>query len=157
MNPFHDEHKRRTEANLLSLAITVVFSVLGIYNWMEVRAFIIGMLATLKVNPFAWQGIDNITFLLAGVAWLAYVFYSQHYLKKNALAGRLLPAAALLLALQFWLLFVCRGVPALLGGSGGASGIALAVKGAAALLLTAYVMSTKRLRRRANINHGERG
>jgi hypothetical protein len=157
MNPFHEEQKRKTQAGLISLAITIVFSLLGIYNWMELRAFIISILAAMKVEPFAWQGIDNMSFLISGVAWLAYVFYSQFYMRKQALEGRLLPAAALLLAVQLWLLVLCRGVPALLGDIDRAHGFALPAEGAAALLLTAYALSSGRYRRSANINHRERG
>lgn len=156
MNPFHEEQRRRTAAAFVSVAVAIAFSLLGLYNWMELRVFVIGMLAALKADPLAWQGVDNMTFLLFGVAWLAYVFYSHYYLKRQALKGRLLQAAARLLAVQLWLLALCRGVPALFGNTGRAGGFALVLEAAAALLLTVYVASNRRLRRGAGINHGER-
>lgn len=145
------------QAGFLSLAVTVVLSALGIYNWMEFRDFVIGMLAAFKVNPFAWQAIDNMTFLLSGVIWLAYVFFCQFYIRKQALKRRWLPASVLLLAVQLWLLLVCRVLPALFGGAGRAFGIVLPLEGALAVLLTAYVLSARSRRRIANINQEERG
>jgi hypothetical protein len=157
MNPFHEEQKKKAAAGLISFGLTIVFSLLGIYNWMELRSLIITMLAVLKVDPYAWQGIDNLTFIMAGVGWLAYVFYSQYYLRKQALAGRVMPAVALLLACQLWLLVLSRGIPALFGVMSKSHTLAITVEVAMALLMTAYVLSFRHIRRRAEINHGGRG
>ncbi|KIL40550.1 hypothetical protein SD70_12395 [Gordoniibacillus kamchatkensis] len=157
MNPFHEERRRVAAATFIAVLLTVAFSLLGIYNWMELRGFVLSMLAVFKIDPLAWQGVDNMTFLLFGVAWLAYVFYSHYYLRKHALHGRALAAAVRLLAVQMWLLLMCRIVPALFGDTGKAAGYAWMAEAAAALLLTAFWLSGRRSRRSVSINHGERG
>jgi hypothetical protein len=157
MNPFHEEQQRKSTAGLVSFALTIVLSLLGIYNWVEVRSLIVTMLAVLKVNPYAWQGIDNMTFLAAGVGWLSYVFYAQHYLKKQAIAGRVLRGAALLLACQLWLLAVSRGIPALFGAIGKGHITAMTLEAAAALLLSVYVWSLRRHRQAVGMHHNHEG
>ncbi|NRF95379.1 hypothetical protein HQN89_31380 [Paenibacillus frigoriresistens] len=145
MNPFHDEQQKKARATLISFALTIVFSLLALYNWWELRMLVVTMMVILKVNPYAWKAIDNMMFLLAGVGWLSYVFYSQYYLKKCALAGKLLPGAALLLACQLWLLVLSRGIPALFGVINSSYGWILALEGAVAILLTAFVFSHRRI------------
>lgn len=155
MNPFYEEQRKRTAAGLVSFGFTTVLSLLGLYNWMELRTLIVTMLAVLKVDPYAWQGIDNMTFLMAGIGWLAYVFYSQFYLRKQALAKRLLPAAALLLACHLWLLVLCRGIPALFGVIGQSHALAMTIEGVMAFLLTLYVLSSRRNHRVPGLNHDQ--
>lgn len=153
MNPFH-EQERKASAALYAFALTIFFSLLALYNWTELRTLIVTMLAVGRVDPYAWKAIDNTSFLLAGIGWLAYVFYSQHYLRKQAFNGRLLRGAALLLAGQLWLLVLCRGVPALFGVIDKTYGLIIMIEGAVALLLTAVVYSLRRVRVRVDSDIG---
>ncbi|SDM84140.1 hypothetical protein SAMN04487897_101222 [Paenibacillus sp. yr247] len=108
MDPFREMKQKDTAAGFISVGLTIITSVLGILNWFELRSLLLACLAFFNVKASSWQGIDNFTFLLMGVGWLAYVFYGQHFLKKKAAAKQVLQAAAMLFAFQLGLLFVCN-------------------------------------------------
>jgi hypothetical protein len=105
MNPIHEMNQKHTTAGLISVGLTILTSVLGIFNWLALRSLLLSLLAFFQIKPSAWQGIDNITFLLLGIIWLAYVYYSQYYLKKKVIAKQVLRSVARLLSLQMWILF----------------------------------------------------
>ncbi|WNQ09483.1 hypothetical protein MJA45_17825 [Paenibacillus aurantius] len=139
------EHRRRNSAALLSLAGAALASVLGLWNWLELRSLVLSLLAYNRVDPFSWKGIDNMTFLLFGILWLAYVFYSQHFLRTRIMRRRGWTAAARLLAVQLWLLLLCRGLPMALGTApAGGREVWLALTGLAALLLTGFAVPWRR-------------
>lgn len=108
MDPFHEMKQRDTAAGFISVGLTLFTAVLGIVNWFELRSLLLACLAFFNVKSSSWQGIDNFTFLMLGVAWLAYVFYCQYLLKKKAISKQVMQATARLLAIQLGLLFVCN-------------------------------------------------
>lgn len=108
MDPFLEMKQRDSSAGYKSVGITAITAALGVINWFELRGLLLVLLTFFGVKRSSWQGIDNFSFLLMGVVWLAYVFYCQHYLKKKAEAGQVLQASAMLLAVQLGLLFICN-------------------------------------------------
>ncbi|WP_308638156.1 hypothetical protein [Paenibacillus silvisoli] len=116
MDPLLQEHKKETAAGYLSIALAIVVSVIGIFNWLALRGLVISLLGYYEVDPFAWQAIDYSMFISLGIGWLAYVYYSQFHFKKRALAGRVWSSFSAFVAVQAWLLFGC-GLPYfILGG-----------------------------------------
>lgn len=148
MDPFHEMKKRDTAAGFISVGITIFTSVLGIINWFELRSLLLACLAFFNVKASSWQGIDNFTFLLLGVAWLAYVFYSQYFLKKKAASKQVLQAAAMLLAIQLGLLFVCNLLTHVLLNVTFESYMLLflVIEGISALLLSLFAIKASRER-----------
>lgn len=108
MEPFREMKQKDTAAGFISVGLTIITSVLGIINWFQLRSLTLACLAYFNVKASSWQGIDNLTFLLLGIVWLAYVYYCQYFLKKKASAKQVLQAAAMLLAIQLGLLFICN-------------------------------------------------
>jgi hypothetical protein len=108
MDPYREMKQKDTAAGFISVGLTIITSVLGIINWFELRSFTLACLAYFNVKASAWQSIDNFSFLLLGIVWLAYVYYGQYFLKKKASAKQVLQAAAMLLAIQLGLLFLCN-------------------------------------------------
>jgi hypothetical protein len=108
MDPYREMKQKDTAAGFISVGLTIITSVLGIINWFELRSLILAFLAFFNVKASSWQGIDNSSFLLLGIVWLAYVYYCQYFLKKKASAKQVLQAAAMLLAIQLGLLFMCN-------------------------------------------------
>jgi hypothetical protein len=108
MEPFREMKQQDTAAGFISVGLTIITSVLGIINWFELRSLTLACLAFFNVKASSWQGIDNFTFLLLGIVWLAYVYYCQYFLKKKASAKQVFQAVAMLLAIQLALLFVCN-------------------------------------------------
>jgi len=138
MDPFLKENKRQMAAGLLSAGMAVVTGALGIFNWLAMRSFLLSLLAYFRVDPFAWKGIDNFLFLLMGLGWLAYVYFSQHCLKKGILAGHGWKSLTLLLSAQLWLLAACRLIPMGLGAAptGRADLLAASAESALAVFFT---------------------
>jgi hypothetical protein len=146
MDPIHEMNQKHAAAGLISVGLTIVTSVLGIFNWLALRSLLLSLLAFLQVKPSAWQGIDNITFLLLGIIWLAYVYYSQYYLKKKAIAKQVLKAATRLLSLQMWVLFFSDLVSNLLFRASlvPSNMPVLLIEGSAALLLSFLAVMSAR-------------
>ncbi|WP_171687407.1 hypothetical protein [Paenibacillus planticolens] len=140
--------QRDPSAGYKSVGITVITSALGIINWFELRGLLLVLLTFFGVKRDSWQGIDNFSFLLMGVAWLAYVFYCQYDLKKKAEAGQVLQASAMLLAIQLGLLFVCNFLSHVLLGVPFEAHMMLflIVEGALTLLLGWFAISAARRR-----------
>jgi hypothetical protein len=146
MDPIHEMNQKHTAAGLISVGLAILTAVLGIFNWLALRSLILSLLAFLQVKPSAWQGIDNITFLLLGIIWLAFVYYSQYYLKKKAIAKKVLKAAAGLLSVQMWMLFFSDLVANLLIRASlvPSNMPVLLIEGSAAILLSLLTMMSAR-------------
>jgi hypothetical protein len=146
MDPIHEMNQKYIAAGLISGGLTILTSVLGIFNWLALRSLLLSLLTSLQVKPSAWQGIDNVTFVLFGIIWLAYVYYSQYYLRKKAIAKQVLKAAAGLLSLQMWILFFSDLVPSLLIRPSLASYnmLVLLIEGSVALLLSLLAVISAR-------------
>ncbi|QGQ96562.1 hypothetical protein EHS13_17575 [Paenibacillus psychroresistens] len=146
MNTIREMNQKHPTAGLISVGLTILTSVLGIYNWLALRSLILSLLAFFEVKPSAWQGIDNITFLLLGIIWLANVYYSQWYLKKKVIAKQVLKSIARLLSIQMWILFISDLLSNLLIRSSLVpSNIqVLLIEGSAAILLTLLAVMSAR-------------
>ncbi|QHW31173.1 hypothetical protein GZH47_10110 [Paenibacillus rhizovicinus] len=108
MDPLLQEHRRQTLAGFLSVGLTVILSVLGIFDWLAIRGAAIDVFSYIGVDPYAWQAVEYGTFITLGIIWLAFVYYAQHYLKKRADAGRIWSSFTKLLAVQLAVLFLCE-------------------------------------------------
>ncbi|MBM7566052.1 hypothetical protein [Paenibacillus sacheonensis] len=108
MDPLLQEHRRQTAAGFLSVALTVVLSFIGIFDWLSMRGVVIDLLSYYGVDPYAWQAVEYGTFIVLGIVWLAFVYYCQHFLKMRALAGKLWVSFTKLFAIQLAVLFGCE-------------------------------------------------
>lgn len=149
MDPFLEMKQRDPSAGYKSVGITVITAALGVVNWFELRGLLLVLLTFFGVKRSSWQGIDNFSFLLMGIVWLAYVFYCQYYLKKKAEDKQVLQASAMLLAIQLGLLFVCNLLSHVLLGVPFESSMLLflIIEGALTVLLGWFSLHAVRSRR----------
>ncbi|SEN95245.1 hypothetical protein [Paenibacillus sp. OV219] len=138
MDPLLQEHKKHALAGFLSVLLTAVVSLIGIVNWLSLRGLVIAFLGYFEVDPFKWQAIDYSLFIILGIGWLVFVYYSQYHFKKRVLSGGLWKSFTKVLSIQAWILFAC-GLPYLLAGMQSklqSDWILIVVEGIGALVLS---------------------
>ncbi|MBW7453358.1 hypothetical protein ACFOLF_13910 [Paenibacillus sepulcri] len=108
MDEFLKRSNRQAKAGIYSYLLSFATSALGIYLWFELRDLISSLLIVFNINPSAWRAIDNFSFLLLGILWLACVFFVQHVYHKSYLAGCLFRRVCLVIGIQMLIWSVIR-------------------------------------------------
>lgn len=91
-----------------SYALAAVTGVIGLINWFILRDVVLTFLVNHSISHWAWQAIDNFTFIVFGICWLVIVLFSQYYYIRGMQRSKGLKNFAFITSIQLLLLVVCQ-------------------------------------------------
>ena len=150
MNSLPDRNRRRLPV-IAAYLLSAFTGALGLLNWIVLREMLMTLVASSSISRWSWRAIDQFSFLLLGMLWLAFVLYVQHDYARRAERQTLWSTVMLLTGIQALLLFFCHLIPPAIGiirytslqfVMAGAEGVV----GAGLVCLARYYSSRKRNR-----------
>ncbi|GAB2565046.1 hypothetical protein [Gracilibacillus alcaliphilus] len=100
---------------LISYLLTVVTSVLGFIVWLNMKETVMLLVIAGSVSRWSLSAIENFSFLILGMIWLAVVYSSQNYYAKAVTYKQLANRFFTFSIIQIVLLLFCQLAPIVSG------------------------------------------
>lgn len=99
----------------ISYLLTVVTSILGFIVWLNMKETVMLLVIASSVSRWSLSAIENFSFLILGMIWLAVVYASQNYYAKAVTYKQLSNRFFSFSITQIVLLLLCQLTPVVSG------------------------------------------